>query len=186
MEYLLPKEISERLWISLKTVYNYLTKYKGQILTKRSEWKTFVNFESFQNILQNTLQTDTKPLITNSWDTNDKQDFENIVTLQNQLQNLQTDFERVNDEKTNLEKYNTNLTDQVNKFALALSNEKKEKEDIMKRADEIQEKYTATIESFSKERVSYTRKIYLLVWVILVLVTIILCYIGFNYLTLMK
>lgn len=179
MERLLPPEISSRLNLSLKTVYNYLTKYKGQIEIKKSEWKTFVNFESFQNVIQTPLQTDTRPFTIQDTKSNQNQGFENIVNLQKQLQTLQTDFERVSDEKTSLEKYNNNLTDQINKFALALSDERKEKGDLLKRHEELQDKYNAKIEEFSKERNGYIRKISTLWWLLLALVLVIISYVLF-------
>jgi len=159
MEYLLPKEISSKFWVSLKTVYNYLTKYKDKIRIRKENWKRFVNCNDLQKILQNDTKTK-DVVVVESGQKEGKVDF---VNLQNDLQSLQS--------KTNdLQKYNNNLQEQVTKYALMLSDEKNEKKDLLQKYDELQITYNWKVEEFGKEKVRYTKKFYLLLSIVFVLV----------------
>ena len=180
MDYLLPKEISDKLWISLKTVYNHLSKYTDKIETEKRDGKTFVNFVSFTKVLQNWLQnykSDSGGVVEYTKDDNGKNDF---VNLQSKLQTLQNDFESVESKKNDLEKYNNNLQEQITKYALMLSDEKNEKKEVFKRNNELQDLYTSKVEEFWKERVMYTKRIYILLGLfiasVLAIITLIILY----------
>ena len=173
MDYLRPKEISDKLKLSLKTVYNHLTKYGDKIEKERRDGKTFVNFVSFVNTLQNWLQNykaDGGGVDGYIKEEEGKDDF---VSLQNRLQSLQSDFEGVQSKKNDLEKYNNNLQDQITKYALILSEERNEKKEAIQKNDELQNLYTGKIEEFGKERVKFTKKVYLLAWLLIASVLII-------------
>lgn len=169
MDYLLPKQISDKLQMSLKTVYNHLTKYSDKIETKRSDGKTFVNFVSFVSTLQNYKIKEGSI----DWDSKEKKGWDDFVNLQNTLQTLQSDFEGVQSKKNNLEKYNNNLQEQITKYALILSDERNEKKDLIKKNDDLQGLYIGKVEELGKEKVNHTRKFYILLWLILALVVVI-------------
>lgn len=162
MEYLLPKEISDRLHISLKTVYNHLTKCGDSIEREKRGWKTFVNFVSFERSLQNQLQNNKNEQYGVDVNSSSELQPNNFVSLQSDLQNLQSDYEQVEAKKNELQKYNMNLQEQVTKYALMLSEEKNEKKEFFKRNIELQDQYTKKIEEFWVERVKYAQKIFVL------------------------
>lgn len=170
MEYLLPKDISSKFWISLKTVYNYLTKYKDKIRIRKENWKRFVNYNDLQKILQNDTKAKDVVVVEGS----QKQDNADFVNLQNDLQSLQS--------KTNdLQKYNNNLQEQVGKYALMLSDEKNEKKDLLQKYDELQTTHSTKIEEFGKEKVRYTKKFYLLLGIVFVLVVLSVVFFSLYY-----
>lgn len=56
MPYELPNAIATKHSISLKTVYNYLSKYSSKIRTKKEFWKKFVNIEDFEKFYLQSIQ----------------------------------------------------------------------------------------------------------------------------------
>lgn len=56
MSYLLPPQIAEQYKTSLKTVYNYLSKYPSQIRIKKEFWKKYVNVEDFEKCFTKDIQ----------------------------------------------------------------------------------------------------------------------------------
>jgi len=91
--------------------------------------------------------------------------------------NLQKQYNIVLQKTEDLEKYNLNLKDQVWKYALLLSDEKKEKKERQAKYDTLNTTHFETIESFSKERLGWSKKIFLMlgisialgVWIFFVL-----------------
>lgn len=57
MTYQLPWAIAEHFTVSLKTVYNHLSKHRGKIRIRKEHWKTFVHFEDFEKLFLKSLQT---------------------------------------------------------------------------------------------------------------------------------
>lgn len=85
-------------------------------------------------------------------------------------------------ENTQLKRYNSNLQEQVNKYAILLSEEKEEKKGRMEKYDGLQNKYHTQTESFSKERMVLTRKFYLVLGASIILTLLLIWLILPSYL----
>ena len=83
---------------------------------------------------------------------------------------VQNDFKEIATENTNLKKHNSNLQEQVSKYAMLLTEEKNEKKDLMGKYDVLQEKYHQQGEQFSVERVKLSRNFYLVLGACAILV----------------
>ena len=92
MRYLLPQDIVNELWISLKTVYNYISKSWNKVRTERRNGKTFINFEDLQNYLQTWLQN-----IQSDYKNDDVIDKGNAVDISTLKQDwkLQSDYNKL-------------------------------------------------------------------------------------------
>ena len=157
---LTPPDLASRLGVSLRSVYNYLEKYKNRIKKSKKGNKTFYCLFDLEKILN---------------DVNNLSDpeYNNSVSINNSesIQALKSDLENLKEENTNLSKFNNNLQDNANKYALALKEEKEEKKIRLNKYTDIQAKYENALTSFNKERVVYERKIYILIWIIAVAIT---------------
>lgn len=71
--------------------------------------------------------------------------------LQNRVQNLQNQKSLFEEQVNNLQKVNNNMTDQLNKYALLLSEEKSEKKDLLEKYDRLQTTYQQKIEQFARK-----------------------------------
>ena len=58
----------------------------------------------------------------------------------------------------NLEKVNRNLEEQIQKYAIYLSEEKNEKKDILVKYENLQKIHLEKVESFGFERIKYTKR----------------------------
>lgn len=178
MSYLPTKKLSENFEVSLKTIYNYLHKHKKEIRTQKKFWKTFVHSEDFSKVFQNA----------NNIDTNDQQEpppqkeIESLWTSKPQTSNVQKEMIEATVENTQLKRYNSNLQEQVNKYAILLSEEKEEKKGRMEKYDGLQNKYHTQTESFSKERMVLTRKFYLVLGASIILTLLLIWLILPSYL----
>ena len=74
-----------------------------------------------------------------------------VATLQKPLQDLQKKYEIVLSEKTNLERYNRNLEETAQAYALAIKDEKKEKLEWIGKYDTLQSKYQNDIQIYMKK-----------------------------------
>lgn len=166
-----PQELSSRLSVSLKSVYNYINKDKKNIRFIKRGKQTFYSLEDIlllvnpNNVnLQNTIQTDLQNT------------QENIVSTS--TMNLQTDLQNkinlLTEEKQQLEKVNTNLQDTANKYALAVKSEKEEKEKRIKEYTDMNNKYNTALEDFNKKSINYIRKIYGLIALLCIAITYII------------
>jgi DNA repair exonuclease SbcCD ATPase subunit len=75
--------------------------------------------------------------------------------LQNELSSFQQDNQR-------LSKVNSNLEDQLSKYAILLHDEKSERKEITEKYDSLQEKFTDEIRVHAKEKIHRTKRYYLL------------------------
>jgi len=165
MSFIQVKEVAENFEVSLKTIYNYLHKYPKKIRREKRFWKTFVEIEDFQNIFEDSLQINSNYSIPSP----PSKTFEPELKDSKQDSIVQTEFKEFISENTNLKKVNTNLQEQVSKYALLLSEEKSEKKDLMTKYDSLQDKYHEQSQQFSVERVKLSRNFYLVVGACIVL-----------------
>lgn len=173
MRYLLPQDIVNELWISLKTVYNYISKYGNKIRTEKRNGKTFVNFEDLQSYLQSwlqSIQSDYK-----SDDVIDKNNTVDISTLKQDLK-LQTDYNKlqsnynsVMERVEQLNKVSSNYQDMAQKYAIRLSEEKEEKKVLQEKYDILEKNYVDKIDAYASLQVSSIKKLYLSFWLVAVL-----------------
>lgn len=157
MEYVLPGELSNRLWVSLKTVYNHLSKHKSKIRIKREYWKTFVHSEDFVKHFESTLQFYNPPTALPA----ENEDIPSIWKPNTDTSKIQKDYNLVLQKAEELQKYNNNLQDQVSKYALLLTEEKQEKKDILNRFEALQNHYNEKIELHALEKINRAKKLYL-------------------------
>ncbi len=167
---LTPPELATKLNVSLRTVYNYIDVYKKSIATHKVWNKTFYSYDDLKkalqqwnNNLQSPLQSNTQKAGEFVGEEGSLQDF---AKLQNELQTLKQ-------EKDDLNKYNTTLQDNANKYALAFKEERQEKEKRINEYTKINDKYNNALTDFTKEKVKYTRYVYILVALLCVALTVI-------------
>ena len=89
---------------------------------------------------------------------------EKIKDEENPVNNskIQEQFKIISMEKEQLIKVQSNLENQVSKYALLLSEEKSEKKDILNKFESLQNIYNEKIEGFGIERVNFTKRYYTL------------------------
>ena len=174
MRYLLPQDIVNELWISLKTVYNYISKYGNKIRTERRNWKTFVNFEDLQNYLQTWLQN-----IQSDYKNDDVIDKGNAVDisilkqdwkLQSDYNKLQSNYSSVIERVEQLNKMSSNYQDMAQKYAIRLSEEKDEKKALQEKYDALEKNYLDKIDAYASLQVDSVKKLYLSLWVVAILI----------------
>ena len=161
MEYVLPKALAKTHSISLKTVYNYLSKYPDRIKVRREFWKRVVNQNDFWKIVKRQLQnykivSNTPPVIpvkTESW--------KQLWTIENNFESLQSEFNLVTIKQEELTKQNRNLTEQANNLVVWLNDEKNAKKELEGKYDQLQGNYNDKIESFSLEKIKLLKRYYL-------------------------
>jgi hypothetical protein len=173
MKYLLPQDIVNELWISLKTVYNYISKSWNKVRTERRNGKTFINFEDLQSYLQSwlqSIQSDYK-----SDDVIDKNNTVDISTLKQDLK-LQTDYNKlqsnynsVMERVEQLNKVSSNYQDMAQKYAIRLSEEKEEKKVLQEKYDILEKNYLDKIDAYASLQVGSVKKLYLSLWVVAIL-----------------
>lgn len=167
-EFLTPFELSEKLKVSLRTIYNYIEKYKNSIRINRVGNKSFFNYDDILNAMQKDFANLQNPMQSKENLNNDRvvvnSNLQDFATLQNALQNLKQ-------EKEDLTKFNNNLQETANKYALALKDEKNEKEKRINEYTKINDKYNNALTDFSKQKVNYTRKLYILVALLCIALT---------------
>lgn len=166
MNYVLPKDLSNRFSISLQTVYNYLNKYEWSIRTKKEYGKTYIHMWDFTNYFQtssNHVETVPETIDVNT-------DSNEVENLEKSFKKLESENSILLQENEHLQKYNVNLQDQTSKYALMLTEEKKEKKDIMEKYDTVQREYSSKVESLLREKVLIEKKYYLLLGISVVVI----------------
>ena len=158
MEYQLPKDLSDQFSISLKTVYNYLKRYPEKIRTKTEFWKTFVNLNDFTKILQEAWIIDAP----SPAPTKEKAESWNDWKTSEADWTFQKEYNQLVQQNASLEKVKNNLTEQVNKYAILLSEEKSERKAISEKFERLQSAYNENIERFSSEKINRSKRVYLL------------------------
>ena len=166
MEYVLPKDISNKFGISIQTVYNYLTKFEWKIRLKKEFSKTFINLEDFTNILQPALQ----PFKTGVENTHTVADFPDIENFKKDFQKLESDYSIVIQRTEDLEKYNVNLQEQLSRYAIMLTEEKNEKKEILTKHEATQKEFLEKVESLFREKSLFERRYFLLLGFVILLI----------------
>lgn len=116
----------------------------GKIKEERRNWKTYFDFEAISEYFQK---------------------FGNIAkypTSENKINQSQSDnwisesnsetLAKLQEEQTNLKKYNNNLNEQIQKYAIAFSEEKKEKQRLQEKYDKLESNFLAKIEELSRTK----------------------------------
>lgn len=178
MKYLLPQDIANELWISLKTVYNYISKWWSKIRRDKRNWKTFVNFEDLQNYLQiwlQDLQSDFKREEMKSDDaTVDVIRVNWFWSVQNDYNTLQSEDVYFSEKVEQLQKANTKLQDLAQNYAIRLSEEKDEKKSLQDKYDNLEKNYFAKLDDYTSLQVNSIRKIYVTYFFAAILFTILM------------
>ncbi len=124
--YLLPRQIAEKIGVSLKTVYNYLKKHKTEIHTKKEWSKKFVSYTDFTKLLiklgvrtkENSIPNQTKQSIVKVQKESSKEE-----TLQKRTQVLETQIKEYAEHalarKEQLKESNTERKELTNKYEWA-------------------------------------------------------------------
>lgn len=183
MNFTTPPQLAKQFNTSLKTVYNYVTKYPDKIRTKKEFWKTLVSLEDFEKAitrnyntpLQQTESNKEQTMLWTAWSeivhspsmsTNVAQDYKNTSDEIEQgkqatiLWNLELKLQTVQNEKEQTHKYNLVLQEQVSKYALLLQEEKSEKKERIQKHDSLHEKLQSEQQRFFKERMQSARTYY--------------------------
>ena len=165
-------EASKKISVSLKTVYNYVTKSNWQVRTNKAYGKSFVNFEDLQSYITKPytkLQNDYNDVVkivdkklyentSNEEKAIDNKEIEKNVSNDHiPLQNLQNDYKVNNEKIEQLEKFNSNLQDQANKYAIKLNEEKEEKKVLQVKYDNLEGEYRNKLEEYAEYRVKATK-----------------------------
>ena len=161
MDYALPQDIAVEFKISLQTVYNFLKKHGEKIRTRKEYWKTFICFQDFKNIIQ--PESKSNDIIAESKEF--KSALNEVENFENEISKLKSDNRIAAEKLTDLEKYNLNLSDQMNKYAILLADEKNEKKDIMGKYDALQKDFHDKVESLYREKSGVEKKYSFSVWI---------------------
>lgn len=158
MEYTTPNALAEKYWKSLKTIYNWLQKYGDKVRTKKQFWKTIVNWNDFEKLVQsynsNYKTVSSTPLLNPQIESNPE--------TNPKTEKLQNDYHSSLQRIQNLEKHNSTLTNQANQYALFFTEEKKEKKEIQAKLESTRQSLTDKIEFFRNEKSRLERKYYIL------------------------
>ena len=71
--------------------------------------------------------------------------------LQTRFQNLQNQKSLFEEQVSTLQKVNNNMTEQLQKYAIFLSDEKSEKKELLEKYDRLQTTYQQKIEQFARK-----------------------------------
>lgn len=174
MTYLLPQDIAKELWISLKTVYNYISKSWSNVRTEKRNWKTFVNFVDLQSYLQlwvqnlqNNYNNDNTIIKENTVETTSLKELWN---LQSNYNKLQSEFNYISTKAEQLEKMSSNFQDMAQKYAIRLSEEKDEKKALQEKYDNLEKSYLDNVKAYSSLQVGSVKKLYLTWGIVAILV----------------
>ena len=170
MTYVLPNDIAFKYRVSLKTVYNQLSKWKSKIRTQKQNWKTFVFLPDFENFYSKTFQSIAEKEVRNMNETI-------LWKYDPDFEKLQNDFKLVSEQKANVEKYNLALQDQVSKYAMLFKEEKIEKQELMQKYDSLQNEYRTSTINYEKEKSNLQKYMYLILWILIITVI----FAGFRY-----
>lgn len=166
MTYVLPKDLSHKFWISLQTVYNHLSKYEGKIRTKSEFWKTFIDLESFSNVLQSRL----KPFEKIDEEAAKNEDFQDVENFKKGFNKLEGDYQLAIQRTEDLEKYNINLQEQLSRYGIMLSEEKAEKKDALVKYDTLQKEFHEKVESLFREKSLFEKRYFLVLGFLILLI----------------
>ena len=155
-KYKLPKQLAKYHSISLKTVYNYLTKYPEKIRIKKEFWKRFVHIEDFTKVIQKNVQYYNSVLQQIDKKQEDIKDWKGIE----ELSKIQNDYNTILDENRTLVKRKDVLERQLNKYVELNKEQKKETKAVQEKFDSLQNLLNTEIKNHSNEKLQLTAKYY--------------------------
>lgn len=167
-------EASERLGVSKKTVYAYITSNWKKLGVKKVNWITYLNSEKLDLFVNNKETSDNMEGVYN----NLKSDYDNLTSKYNKLQD---DYNLVKDEKEQLQRQNNNLTSQINNRELALKEEKTLKEDLLKENRDLNEKVNNLTNEVVKAKINWIKKFYIVLSILWIALTVIIFLVLNNY-----
>ena len=145
MEYLTVKALSAKFAMPERTVYYYVANNLN--IRVRKEWRSkLANVADFAKACGKEVQPSQK--IAN-WISKGLPEWD-IASLQKTLQQLQQEKSLETERMLSLQKVNTNLETNLNKFIQLHSEEKKEKMELMEKYDSLQNKYHLEVKKFLK------------------------------------
>ncbi len=178
-EYVLPKELSKQHSISLKTVYNYLSKHPDKIRTKKEFWKRFVHFEDFTTILQKSFQyynpkatkTEETQVESSNWNK-----IETDSTLPNEYALIAVDNEKLKNRNDVLER-------QIKRYAQLHTEERAEKKEILDKFEMLQNEFKSEIQKYSSDKINMTRMYFRLLLLCVICLLIMVTFVTPNILS---
>ncbi len=147
-----------------------MNKYPEKINTKKEYWKKFVSYEDFEKIFFNKYNKHSKDLseiqkVSDNW---------NKIVKDTKLQN---DNKELSGKITDLQKHNTNLTEQVNKYVLLFKDEKKDKNQRIEKYENLQTLLNTKLIEFNNVKIKLSKWFFILLWISFMLVLIVLWFI---------
>ena len=162
MSYIPIKALSVKFAIPLRTVYHHLANNKS--IRSKKEWRTkLVHVADFARMCKIELQDWQEDVNKNE----ESKPKSNANELQKNLQSLQHEYDATKEQNFNLQRFNSNLQEQVGKYAILLSEEKNEKKDLMQKYDNLQNKHQSKVETL-------TKRFYFLLWLAVILLAILI------------
>lgn len=169
MTFLPAKDVSNQFQISVQTVYNYLWRFGARIRTQKQYGKVFIHLEDFTNVFKSSL----KDIWFEATDHDFQRSIENLENWKGLYQKLEQEHQYTLSKTDQLQKYNESLQDQVSKYALLHSEEKKEKQELMEKYDDLQKEYHGKVELLYREKSTVEKKYAFAVWITVLLVLLI-------------
>lgn len=168
MDFVTPKELSLKFNVSLKTIYNYITKRGSKIHTRKEFWKTLFSLKDFEDLFTKGIQNIQQPLQRDLQNQSD-----NILwSIDKNFEKLQNDYKIVSQEKNDLQNYNLVLQDQATKYALLFNDEKTERKELFQKYETLQEQHRTTSLQYEKEKANRAKYFYLLLWITVVVLAL--------------
>lgn len=154
MSFLPAKDVSTQFQISVQTVYNYLWKFDARIRTKKQYGKVFIHLEDFTNVFKSSL----KDVWFEASDHDFKRSIENLENWKGLYQKLEQEHKYTLSKTDQLQKHNETLQDQVSKYAIRFSDEKREKQELLEKYDGLQKDFHEKVESLYREKSGIEKK----------------------------
>lgn len=168
MTFKLPQELANYFDVSLKTIYNYKKRYPKKIRTKQEFWKTFIHFED----LSKALQSGWIVKLQGSTSQNEKISKKVIGTVPETDWKVKDDYKEIVEQNLTLKKINSNLEDQVHKYAIIAQEEKSERKELLNKFERLQSAYNENIQRFSSEKINRSKRVYLLTSILVFLILV--------------
>lgn len=163
MEYLSIKQLSAKFAMPARTVYHHVANNPNIRIKKQGRMK-LANVSDFAKACNIDLQT-------LQWIAAEKpkgQSEHNFASMQKSLQDLQQEGQLSKEKIFSLQRVNTNLETNRNKFIKLYTEEKTQKTELREKYDSLQQTYHREVQTFSKKY--YLALGFCMVFVILLLV----------------
>lgn len=164
MDFVTPKELSLKYNVSLKTIYNYITKRGSKIHARKEFWKTLFSLKDFEDLFTKGIQNIQEPLQRDLGNQSDNISW----SIEKNFEKLQNDYKIVSQEKNDLQNYNLVLQDQATKYALLFNDEKAERKELFQKYETLQEQHRTTSLQYEKEKANRAKYFYLLLWITII------------------